>query len=132
LLPTNPGINEDILLVYSKLGGKEFFVELVNKFYERVETDQILRPMYPENLDPGKDHLAGFLAQYFGGPAEYSAERGHPRLRQRHRLFPIDQAARDAWVNHMVASVQSMDVPEYESRILTEYFENTATLLMNR
>ena len=132
MVQSNPGMNEDILLIYSKVGGKEFFVELVNRFYERVETDQTLRPMYPENLDPGKGHLAGFLAQYFGGPAEYSAERGHPRLRQRHRLFAIGQAARDAWVGHMTAAVQSMDVPEYESRILTEYFENTATLLMNR
>ena len=125
-------MNEDILLVYGKVGGETFFIELVNRFYEHVENDSLLRPMYPEDLEPGKSHLAGFLVQYFGGPAQYSLERGHPRLRQRHRLFAIGQIERDAWVSHMTDAVKSMEAPEYETRLLTEYFENTATLLMNR
>jgi hemoglobin len=132
MLQGNPGINEDILLVYSKVGGEAFFIELVNRFYEYVTNEPLLRPMYPKDLDPGKAHLSGFLVQYFGGPAQYSVERGHPRLRQRHRLFAIGQAERDAWVSHMTAAVKSMDAPEYETKLLTEYFENTATLLMNR
>jgi truncated hemoglobin YjbI len=34
--------------------------------------------MYPEDLEPGKHHLALFLAQYWGGGAVYGLERGHP------------------------------------------------------
>ena len=30
-----------------------------------------------------------FLAQYWGGPPDYSAEKGHPRLRMRHAPFAI-------------------------------------------
>lgn len=119
------------LTVYERVGGDEFFVELVERFYEFVETDLVLRPLYPQNLEPGKVHLAAFLAQYWGGPPQYSLERGHPRLRQRHMPFPIGQAERDAWATHMLSALSSMNAPFHEAALMAEYFERTATLMMN-
>jgi hemoglobin len=119
------------ITVYERVGGEVFFVELVNRFYEFVETDPVLRPLYPHDLKPGKWHLASFLAQYWGGPPQYSAERGHPRLRQRHMPFPIGQAERDAWATHMLSALSSMNAPFHEAALMAEYFERTATLMMN-
>ncbi len=48
---------------------------LVERFYNFVESDPVLRPLYPPNLEPGKAHLAAFLTQYWGGPPSYSLER---------------------------------------------------------
>ncbi|MEX2430535.1 MAG: globin [Dehalococcoidia bacterium] len=117
--------------VYDRVGGHPFFTELVDRFYEAVAVDPLLRPLYPADLGPGKAHLAAFLAQYWGGPPQYTKERGHPRLRMRHAQFSIGQAERDAWVKHMCAAVAAMDVTPEDAAELAAYFERTATLLIN-
>ncbi|MDA0987950.1 MAG: globin [Chloroflexi bacterium] len=127
----DPGLNLEVTTVYERVGGNAFFVELVEQFYRLVEVDPVLRPLYPQDLKPGKAHLAAFLAQYGGGPPQYSLDRGHPRLRQRHMPFPIGQTERDAWVVHMISALQSMDVSADVAAVMTDYFERTATLMMN-
>ncbi|MCI0778744.1 MAG: globin, partial [Chloroflexi bacterium] len=102
------------------------------RFYESVAVDPVLRPIYPEDLEPPKAHLAGFLAQYWGGPPQYTAERGYPRLRMRHAPFAIGREERDIWVRHMRAALESVDVSAEDAAQLSEYFEDTATFLMNR
>ena len=81
--------------VFEAVGGAPAFELLVERFYQRVAEDELLRPMYPEDLEPPRRHLTLFLIQYFGGPQTYLFERGHPRLRMRHFPFVIDQRARD-------------------------------------
>lgn len=120
------------MTVYEAVGGEKTFVDLVERFYAGVATDPILRPMYPADLGPAKRHLALFLMQYFGGPRTYLEERGHPRLRARHLPFPVDRAARDAWLTQMAAAVRSMDLPEAARDQLMRYFEGAADFLINR
>lgn len=118
--------------MYQRVGGYPFFVELVERFYQLVEIDPVLRSLYPQDLKPGKAHLSAFLAQYWGGPHRYSLERGHPRLRQRHISFSIGQKERDAWVTQMVSAVNSMEISSNEATLMVDYFKSTATLLINR
>ncbi|PZC45411.1 MAG: hemoglobin [Chloroflexi bacterium] len=118
--------------MYERVGGYQFFVELVERFYQLVEADVSLRLLYPEDLEPGKGHLAAFLAQYWGGPHRYTLERGHPRLRQRHMRFPIGQKERDAWVAHMVSALYSMEISVDAATEMEDYFRSTATVMMNR
>lgn len=94
--------------VYEAVGGRPFFVDLVDGFYSGVAGDPLLRPLYPEDLTDSRHHLAGFLVQYWGGPSTYSDERGHPRLRMRHAPFAIGDAERDAWLRHMLASLDAV------------------------
>jgi hemoglobin len=117
--------------LYEQVGGQAFFDALVRRFYERVEADPVLRPLYPEDMGPGERHLAQFLAQYWGGPTTYSDVRGHPRLRMRHAPFVIGQAQRDAWFDAMAASVaESGAAPELQTA-LVEYFAMAADHLVN-
>ena len=118
--------------LYERVGREPFFVSLVERFYESVSVDPVLRPIYPEDLEPGKAHLAGFLSQYWGGPPQYSLERGHPRLRMRHAPFAIGQRERDTWVRHMLAAVHASEASPEDAALLIEYFENTGSFLMNR
>ena len=78
--------------LFERVGGNPFFVALVERFYASVEVDPVLRPIYPADLAPGKAHLAAFLAQYWGGPPQYTLERGQPRLRMRHVRFAIGRS----------------------------------------
>ncbi len=119
------------MTIYEAVGGERTFFELVDRFYQGVESDPILRPMYPDDLDPPKRHLALFLIQYFGGPRTYLDERGHPRLRMRHLPFAIDQAARDAWIRNMESAVRSTNLPTAAQDEFMRYFEGAATFLIN-
>jgi hemoglobin len=118
--------------LYDRVGGTPWFVALVDRFYRGVETDPVLRPLYPEDLGGPKERLTGFLIQYWGGPADYSAQRGHPRLRMRHFPFAIGPAESDAWYRLMAESVrQGGAAPDDEAQLLA-YFRDTTNFLINK
>ena len=109
------------------------FQRLTDYFYDQVETDPLLRPLFVEpTLDGPKERLALFLAQFFGGPPNYSLQRGHPMLRARHLPFPIGKKERDAWVGHMLDAIDATDIAEPARSEMREYFERAATFLMNQ
>ncbi len=117
--------------MYDRVGGEPFFVELVDRFYEGVAGDPTLRPLYPADLTDAKAHLAAFLVQYWGGPAAYSAARGHPRLRMRHAPFLIGLPERDAWLRHMSDAVRLSSATADDQSELLAYFEMAARSLIN-
>ncbi|OLC15514.1 MAG: globin [Chloroflexi bacterium] len=119
--------------VFEAAGGAETFKTLVERFYAAVGSDPILRRVYPEeDLSGATERLTLFLIQYWGGPDTYSAQRGHPRLRLRHQPFVIGQAERDAWLGHMRAAVESLDLRPEVRKALLDYFETTSTAMVNQ
>ena len=121
--------------VYDAVGGRPFFVDLVDGFYAAVSADLLLRPLYPEDLTDSRRHLAGFLTQYWGGPSTYSDERGHPRLRMRHAPFVIRDAERDAWLRHMLGSLDAVAAtratPAEAVARIRAYLTDVADFLVN-
>jgi len=75
--------------------------------------------------------LAAFLGQFFGGPTDYSDNRGHPRLRMRHVRFHIGQAERDAWLKHMCAAIEEVGIEEPAASVMRQYFGQASTFLIN-
>lgn len=120
------------ITVYQAVGGAETFARIVDNFYKGIETDALIRPMYPANLTESHRTMTLFLIQYFGGPGNYSEERGHPRLRMRHAPFAIGQAERDAWMRHMTAAIEAENFPPPIHELLMSYFEKAATFMMNK
>jgi hemoglobin len=118
--------------VYEAVGGMPFFDALVERFYDGVEHDRVLRPLYPQDLGPSRRHLALFLAQYWGGPETYAEERGHPRLRMRHARFPIGPEERDRWLHHMREALTAIDTPSDVADTLVGYFEMSAEAMRSR
>ena len=119
-------------IFFEQIGGSETFRKLVDVFYEGVTKDELLRPMYPEeDLGPAKERLRMFLEQYWGGPHTYSEQRGHPRLRMRHNVFPITPAAKDAWLKHMRAAVDSLELSPLDEATLWDYLDRAAHSLIN-
>ena len=118
--------------ITDQAGGPDAFVRLVDAFYCRVERDPVLRPMYPDDLGPGKEHLALFLAQYFGATDLYSSRRGHPRLRMRHAPFPIDGDAAARWATHMLDAVADQGFPPPVRAAVEEYVVRATPTLVNR
>jgi hemoglobin len=117
--------------VYDAVGGMPFFVALVDRFYARVAKDVMLRPLYPDDLGPPAEHLALFLAQYWGGPTTYSEARGHPRLRMRHAPFAVGQRERDLWMAAMLAALDEAELDPELQRRFVDYFTMAADHLIN-
>lgn len=117
---------------YESVGGKQTFKALAEKFYEGVASDEILRPMYPEeDLGPAAERLQLFLEQYWGGPTTYQELRGHPRLRMRHQPFKINPLARERWLLHMRAAVDSLNLAPLKDAELWAYLDRAATAMLN-
>ncbi|MEM9914878.1 MAG: globin [Planctomycetota bacterium] len=118
--------------LYDRIG-EAGFARLVTGFYDRVKTDDLLGPMYPADDWVGAEQrLRDFLVQRFGGPTRYSQQRGHPRLRMRHAPFPIDEAARDRWLDLMGQSLDEADLPADTHAPLTQFFAQVANFMVNR
>ncbi len=117
---------------YELVGGSATFKKLVDRFYQGVAEDDILRPMYPEqDLGPAAERLQLFLEQYWGGPTAYQELRGHPRLKMRHMPFKINPAARERWLFHMRAAVDSLEIPPLKEAELWGYLDRAATAMLN-
>ena len=57
------------LSLFDRAGGMAFFEALVGRFYDDVEGDPVIRPLYPDaDLAGARHRLTLFLAQYWGGP----------------------------------------------------------------
>jgi hemoglobin len=118
---------------YEAVGGEETFRRLVARFYRGVATDPVLRPLYPEeDLSGAEERLRLFLIQYWGGPTTYSDTRGHPRLRMRHAPFAIGPTERDAWLRHMHAAIEELELPGELAKPLLDYVDMAAGAMMNR
>jgi hemoglobin len=118
--------------VFEAFGGDETFRLLVDRFYTGVADDPILRPLYPEeDLTGARERLTMFLIQYWGGPNTYSRDRGHPRLRLRHAPFEIGIAQRDAWLSHMKAALDTIDLDDHLRAQLWAYLSSAADSLRN-
>ncbi|WP_394938223.1 globin [Psychromicrobium sp. YIM B11713] len=117
---------------YQQVGGHQAFEKLVHEFYLRVATDELIRPMYPEeDLAPAERRLLLFLEQYWGGPRTYLEERGHPRLRMRHAAFTITPEARDRWLTLMREALDTLQLPPLQDATLWDYLDRAAHSMVN-
>lgn len=131
--------SNEVPMLYD-LVGDQFFVDLVDAFYDVLENDEVLISLYPEGKETAaaRHRLALFLIQYWGGPTTYMEERGHPRLRMRHNPYVISSLERDHWLMHMATAMEKT-LPTVEEahreRVTSEmahYFVNTAEAMRNQ
>jgi hemoglobin len=132
-----PPIGSDVDSVYRRVGPAPIarFAELL---YEGIDRDVSIKAMFSADLGPKSDavrDMREFLTQFFGGPAEYSERKGHPRLRARHLRFTITLESRDRWLGHAMAA---LDATVAEHRIdprtaseMREYFVRASAFMVN-
>jgi hemoglobin len=119
---------------FDEIGGQTVIDRIVTRFYEGVATDEVLRPMYPEDdLGDGSAarRLALFLGQYWGGPTTYSQERGHPRLRMRHAPFTVNRTAQKHWLRHFRAGLDEAALTPEQDAKFWGYVTYAAEFMLN-
>lgn len=118
--------------MFEQIGGHATFEKLVRRFYAGIRTDEVLRPMYPDDdLEGAVWRLTAFLEQYWGGPTTYSDQRGHPRLRARHQPFTVNPDARDRWLGHMRIAVDELALSPLHEAALWDYLQRAAFAMVN-
>ena len=119
------------LTLYDKIGAEKLR-KLIHDFYLGIRNDELLKPMYQGDFDGAEESLFLFITQYLGGPDTYNQQRGHPRLRQRHIIFPITEEAKQHWLKNMEHALALSDIASSEKEFLWNYFQQTAEFLKNR
>ncbi len=121
-------------LHFDAIGGQTGVVRLVDAFYRHMDTRPDaggIRAMHEPDLSSTKAVLVLYLCEWLGGPKDYSAQRGHPRLRMRHTGFSIGVAERDAWLACMQAALIDVGVaPPLQGELMAAFFK-TADWMRN-
>ena len=100
---------------YQAAGGRDGIRQLVNRFYEHMDSlpeARALRAMHAADLTDVREKLVTFLIAWLGGPNEYRARFGPISIPGAHARFPIDEAQRDAWLLCMARAVDEQPWPE--------------------
>jgi hemoglobin len=119
---------------FAMIGGEPVVRRLVETFYERMKTlpqAAGILAMHGEDLTEIKALLVVYLTEWLGGPKEYSARRGAPRLRARHARFPIGPSERDAWMACMLGALDEVVADEKLREALGKAFLRTAEMIVN-
>lgn len=122
----------DEAVIYTILG-EAGFTKIVAAFYKRIKTDDLIKPMYPEeDMAGSEERLRDFLLFRFGGDPRYQAKRGHPRLRMRHAPFAIGETEVERWLKLMNEAMVETKVPESIQIELQTFFAMVANNMKNQ
>src|ERR1700724_2980267 len=98
--------------LYEWLGGNEVLSRLIERFYLRVPSDPLLAPLFASMPKEHFEHVAQFIAEVFGGPADYSARHGGHAAMLRHHLGKgITELERQRWVALLLETADELQLP---------------------
>jgi len=120
---------------YERLGGEKSVRELVDRFYDLMDTrtdTTELRQIHAADLTDARNKLFMFLSGWLGGPSLYIEKYGHPRLRQRHMPFRIGELERDQWMLCIKQAMSDMNVEPGLQDELYAAFYKTADFMRNQ
>ncbi|MCB9564544.1 MAG: cyanoglobin [Kofleriaceae bacterium] len=119
------------------LGGEARVRRLVERFYDAMSADEpALARLHPCDPDGAvarepRDRFALFFIGWLGGPQDYVAQHGHPRLRMRHGRVAVDTAMRDAWLRAMATAMDAEGVDGWVRGFLDARLAEVADFLRN-
>ena len=105
--------DETVPTLYQWLGGMDALVALTTRFYEHVQDDPLLSPVFAHMGGDHPAHVAAFLAEVFGGPTEFSERHGgHPHMIRQHLNRHLNQEQRRRWVSLLLETADELHMPE--------------------
>ncbi|GAA3515549.1 group II truncated hemoglobin [Actinocatenispora rupis] len=110
-------------------GGPEALERLTEAFYGHVAADEVLAPLFAQMDARHPRFVAMWLAEVFGGPAEYTARRGgHPHMARQHLGRGITERQRRRWVELLMDSADEVGLPsDPEFRAVFAYYVEWGT-----
>jgi hemoglobin len=121
--------------LYEWAGGEQAFKRLIDAFYDRVEDDELLAPLFGGKVtEEHREHVVAWWSEVFGGPARYSDELGgYQHMVHKHAELAITPEQRFRFASLMSRAAddaQLPDDPEFRSAFVA-YVEWGTRLAMH-
>jgi hemoglobin len=99
--------------IYEWAGGSEAFERWLNVFYDLVEADELLAPVFGGTVGAEhRDHVAAWWIEVMGGTARYGAELGgYESMLSHHRGLAITAAQRLRFVTLLSQAADDAKLP---------------------
>jgi hemoglobin len=108
--------------LYEWIGGIDALNRLTTRFYEHVQVDALLGPVFAQMGKDHPAHVAAFLAEVLGGPEEYSRSHGgHAHMIRQHLDRHLRHDQRRRWVALLLETADELgmpDDPEFRSALV--------------
>jgi hemoglobin len=123
---------------FARLGGAEVVRAIVERFYDAMsELEPALARLHPCDADgrvarESRDKFGLFFIGWLGGPQDYIAQHGHPRLRMRHAHVPVSTDMARAWMRCMRHALDASGVEGDTRSFLDSKLEDLAAFLRNQ
>jgi hemoglobin len=125
-----------VATLYEWAGGGEAFERLINAFYDRVEHDELIAPLFGgEVTAEHRDHVIAWWSEVFGGPARYTERLGgYEAMVAKHRDLAITPEQRFRFASMMSLAADDAglpDDPEFRSAFMAYVEWGTRLALHN-
>jgi hemoglobin len=105
--------SDDVPTLIAWAGGPAAIRRLIDAFYDRVETDDLLSPFFPGGVsDEHRHHVSLWWTEVLGGPADYTLQLGgYERMLAHHRGLAITAEQRLRFATTMSRAADDADLP---------------------
>jgi hemoglobin len=95
-------------------GGEQAFERLINAFYDRVEGDELLAPLFGGKVTAEhREHVIAWWCEVFGGAARYTDELGgYDHMVDKHRDLQITPEQRFRFAALMSRAADDAGLPD--------------------
>jgi hemoglobin len=109
--------------LYEWAGGSEALARLFDAFYDRVEEDELISPLFRGGVSAEHRHnVTLWWSEVLGGPADYTEKLGgYHRMVRRHRDLAINPEQRLRFVSLLSLAADDAglpDDPEFRSALM--------------
>jgi hemoglobin len=122
--------------LYEWAGGHEAIERLIDAFYDRVEKDELLSPLFPGGVSSEhRDHVIAWWSEVFGGPDRYTRELGgYEQMVAKHRDLGISAEQRLRFATLMSLAADDAELPsdpEFRSALVASLEWGTRLAMHN-
>ena len=121
--------------LYRWAGGEAAIRRLIDCFYDRVESDELLSPFFPGGVrEDHRAHVTAWWSEVLGGPARYSEQLGgYESMLAHHRELAITAEQRFRFASLLSLAADDAELPadpEFRSALVA-YIEWGTRLAMH-
>ena len=113
----------EIPTLFDWAGGREAVERLLNRFYDLVEADELIAPLFGGKVSAKhRDHVTTWWCEVLGGPTDYTAELGgYEAMVAKHSDLAITAEQRRRFVALLSLAADEADLPadpEFRSALI--------------
>ena len=113
----------EVPTLYDWAGGRTAIERMINRFYDRVEGDDLISPLFPGGVSAEhREHVTTWWCEVFGGPAGYTERLGGYAAMMHHHLnlaITAEQRFRFASLMSLAADDAQLPAdPEFRSALV--------------